>query len=253
MLASLIAERYSKALFRSARAENALPEVGRQAGILRQGLADSAVIASFLGDPLTEPSEKLKVLASVFNGDPHPVVRAFLAAVLENKRERFLPAILDAFAVLLDGAEGRVRATLTTARPLGPKELGLLQDDLSRRLGRTVVLLPFADKSLLGGAVLKVGDTVFDGSVRGGLERLGRRLQEGPTLRSKPTSAAKGGGKSVPKTGAGVKKTVRRAAVKVKTKSVPAKKKGAPAKKKGASPPKKAAPAKKKAAKKSQP
>jgi len=184
MLASLIAERYSKALLRAALAENALDEVGGETEILRSALEGAAEAASFLGDPVAQASEKLRVLTGVFDGGGHPIVRGFLSTVLDHKRERFLPAILKAFAGLRDEAQGRVKATFTTARDLPVKEKELLQAALSRRLDRSVVLLPFTDRNLLGGAVLKIGDRVFDGSVQSGLLRLGRLLNEAPGARS---------------------------------------------------------------------
>ncbi|HTB21762.1 MAG TPA: ATP synthase F1 subunit delta [bacterium] len=206
MLASLLAERYSKALLRAARAENALPKVGSQAATLREALAGAADSAAFLGDPLAEPGEKLRVLTSVFKDGGHPLLRGFLTAVLEHKRERFLPAILAAFGGLCDAAEGRLAASLGTARSLPAAERALLEASLSRSLKRTVTLEPYTDKALLGGAVLKLGDTVYDGSLRNGLIRLGRMLNEGPAPRApknpkpaQPKAPAKAKAKAKPK------------------------------------------------------
>ncbi len=56
----------------------------------------------------------------------------------------------------------------------------LLESALSERLGRTVALEPYTDRQLLGGAVLRLGDAVFDGSLRSGLTRLGQQLRRGP-------------------------------------------------------------------------
>jgi len=180
MLASLIAERYSKALLRAARTDGALAEVGVQAESLRLGLAGAADAAAFLGDPLIQAGEKLRALTGVFKYGAHPLLRGFLGAVLEHKRERFLPAILAAFARLRDEAQGRSTASFGTARPLKRVELSLLESALSKRLKRSITLEPYTDRKLLGGAVLKMGDTVFDGSLRSGLTRLGRQLAEGP-------------------------------------------------------------------------
>jgi F-type H+-transporting ATPase subunit delta len=179
MLASLIAERYAKALLRAAQAEKALGEVGAQAEVLRLGLVTAKNAAAFLNDPVAEPQGKLKVLSSVFEGGAHPILQAFLLAALEQKRERFLPAILHKFAELRDEAEGRATASVGTAHPLAPAERQLLEKALSKRLGRAVALQPYTDKSLLGGAVLKLGDTVFDGSLRSRLNRLGSLLAKG--------------------------------------------------------------------------
>lgn len=198
MLASLIAERYAKALLRAAQAEGALAEVATQAELLRQGLAAAEGADEFLGNPVAEPQRKLEALCGVFSGQVHPVVQAFLQAVLEQKRERYLPVILAAFAGMRDAAEGRTRADIGTVRALSASERGLLEETLSKRLGREVLLKPYTDRDLLGGAVLKMGDTVFDGSLRMRLSKLGRLLSEGqpPRPKSAPSKPAEGGARS---------------------------------------------------------
>jgi F-type H+-transporting ATPase subunit delta len=248
MLASLIAERYSKALLRAARTEGSLAEVGAQAEALRLGLGGAADAAAFLGDPLTEPHEKLRILTGVFKDGGHPLLRGFLGAVLEHKRERFLPAILAAFARLRDEAEGRATAPFGTARPLAKAERSLIESALSRRLKRTITLEPYTDSNLLGGAVLKLGDTVFDGSIRNSLNRLGRRLAEGPApARQKTPPKAPERKNAAP--GAKAPKSVKGAKPGA---SAAAPKKAAPAIRAAAKPKKKAAP-KKKTAKKVKP
>lgn len=198
MLSSIIAERYAKALLRAAQAEDALDAVGIQAQALAQALAGAEAAQRFLSDPVAMASDKLKVLESAFEGGLHPLVRAFLEAVLQQKRERFLPGILAAFNAYRDEAQGRVKASLGTARVLPAAERQLLEQGLSQRLGRQVSLAPYTDKALLGGAVLRVGDTIYDASLLGRLKKLGQLLAEGPPPRPKraPLHSAGGGAKS---------------------------------------------------------
>lgn len=200
MLASLISERYAKALLRACQAEKALDAVGPQAAGLAAALAQAEGAARLLTDPFAEPEAKLAVLSGAFEGGPHPIFKAFLLAVLQQKRERFLPGILQAFAALRDEAEGRTEAAFGTARELPAGERQLLEKSLSQRLGREVTLKPYTDKELLGGAVLRVGDTVFDGSLRSRLQRLGQILREGQPPRPKgaPAGSAAGGAKTKP-------------------------------------------------------
>jgi F-type H+-transporting ATPase subunit delta len=198
MLSELIAERYAKALLRAAGAEKALAEVGAQAADLAVGLKHVKGAASFLEDPLSEASAKLAVFEAAFDGGLHPLLRSFLQTVLEHKRERFLPLILARFLQMRDEAEGRVQASLGTARPLAAEERRLLEAELGRRLGRQVILEPYTDKDLLGGAVLRLGDRVYDASLRGRLQRLARLLSEGafPPKRASKGKAAGGGKKN---------------------------------------------------------
>ncbi len=223
MLASLIAERYAKALLRAAQAEQALAAVGAQAQGLSQALKGAEGAERFLADPIAEPAAKLAVMTAAFEGGPHAVLRSFLEAVLAQKRERFLPLILAAFLKLRDEAEGRSEASLGTARPLAAGEVKLLETELSKRLGREVTLKPYTEKELLGGAVLRLGDTVYDASLRSRLKRLGQILAEGPPPRPKraPETPAKGAVKSKP----GAKKAAAKAKPKAAKPSKPAKKK----------------------------
>lgn len=254
MLSSLIAERYAKALLRAAQAENALEPVGAQAHGLRQALAQAEGAERFLTDPLAEAGEKLGILDHAFEGGAHPLFKSFLRAVLEQKRERFLPEVLDAFVAMLDEAEGRVLVSMGTARNLPSAEREVLEKALSQRLGRSVQLQPYTDKSLLGGATLRIGDTLFDASMQGRLNRLKRVLTEGPPPRPKraPTNSAAG---AVQKKAEGKPAKPGAASTKASTgkrKAPPSKKKVTTVKKKaaGKAPAKKKAAAKKKVAKK---
>jgi len=244
MLASLISERYAKALLRAAQAESALDAVGPQARGLELALRAADGAGRFLSDPVALAADKLNLIEGAFEGGLHPLFKAFLKAVLHQKRERFLPRILANFGALMDEAEGRVEAKLGTARVLPAQERAMLESALSQRLGREVTLKPYSDKALLGGAVLRIGDTVYDASLRGRLSRLGKLLAEGPSQRPKHAAAKKNASgkpsssrKAAPKKAAAAKKAQ---PSKKKTATIKAK---APAKKKAAA--KKTKPAKK--------
>lgn len=233
MLASLIAERYAKALLRAAQAELALDDVGAQAEGLSVALLKAEGAQRFLADPLAQPGAKLAVMTAAFEGGPHAVLKSFLEAVLEHKREKFLPLILAAFAKLKDEAQGRTQAALGTARPLEARQVKLLESSLSQRLGRTVTLKPYTEKELLGGAVLRLGDTVYDASLRSRLQKLGRLLSEGPAPKLKAAAPAKASKKKAVAKKAAAKKPVAKKAV--PKKAAPAKK-AAPVKKAAAKP-----------------
>jgi len=214
MLATLIAERYAKALLTAAQNEKALAVVGAQAGLLSGALHGAEGATAFLADPLAGAEAKLKVLGAAFGETPHPLMKAFLQTVLEHKRERFLPGILAAFSALVDEAEGRVHAQLGTAKPLPAATRKLLEGALSQRLGRKVALEPYTDRALLGGAVLRLGDTVFDGSLRSSLNRLGQQLRKGPVAKAPKAAKPYAAKKAAPKKAPVKKPTAKKAAKK---------------------------------------
>ncbi|MCY4158627.1 MAG: ATP synthase F1 subunit delta, partial [Bacteroidetes bacterium] len=119
---------------------------------------------------------KSAVLESLFAEHIHSITLQFLQMLVQRERESFLGSILARFLVLSDEAQG-----ITSVRVLVHSELSMngqmrLQNALSTRLNRNVRLEVIVDPGLMGGIVLKIGDTVYDGSVRHQLSLLQARL-----------------------------------------------------------------------------
>ncbi len=174
MLASLIAQRYAKALFAAAGDAQDLERVAAEAEGLAAALTPAAL--SVLSRPTLAAVQKLGLFEKAFAGGASPVLMAFLKAVLENKRERYLPQTLAQFKALVMESQGRVNASLTSAVPLSAKDLALLGEALGRRFRKRIELTALSDARLLGGLKLQVGDTVYDGSLAARLDQLARAL-----------------------------------------------------------------------------
>src|SRR2546428_14053903 len=93
---------------------------------------------------------------------------------------RPLGEIACGFPALVDRQAGRIRATVTSAGPLGEHELERLREAIGRATGRAVVLESKTDSSLIGGVVAQVGPTMMDGSLRTQLGRIRHGLKRGP-------------------------------------------------------------------------
>ena len=102
--------------------------------------------------------------------------RNFLHLLADNRRLKLLPEIAAQFEVLRSEAERIADVEITSAQQLSAKQASSLQTVLERRLGLTVRLHPQVDQSLLGGAIVRYGDFVVDGSLRGRIERLGAAM-----------------------------------------------------------------------------
>ncbi|MDQ2923601.1 MAG: ATP synthase F1 subunit delta, partial [Candidatus Dormibacteraeota bacterium] len=98
--------------------------------------------------------------------------------LIESKRVREINAILDEYERLADEAAGRVRATVTTAIELTPRDRERVAGELSKRIGKEVKLQVEVDPKILGGLKLQYGDHLVDASVATRLEQLRRRLAE---------------------------------------------------------------------------
>jgi len=105
-----------------------------------------------------------------------PVVVNFLSLVKDRRRVALLPDICLAFRDQMDARLGIVRARVASARPLSGAQQKDLIERLQRATGKTVDVDCSVDPALVGGATVAIGSTVYDGSVRGQLEGLRRRM-----------------------------------------------------------------------------
>jgi F-type H+-transporting ATPase subunit delta len=104
------------------------------------------------------------------------VVRNFVAVVIDKQRTGFLDDIVRQFQQEMNQRLGFADAEITTARSLTEGERSRMEQDLSRLIGKQIRAHYEEDRSLLGGAIARVGSTVYDGSVKGQLERIRQQL-----------------------------------------------------------------------------
>jgi F-type H+-transporting ATPase subunit delta len=193
MLATIIAQRYAKALLSSATDEGVEDRLVGEVSALAEALGEDADVRRFLAEPLSSADDKLGVLLSAFPEPPHALLKQFLRTVMENRRERFLPGMLREFLKLLRETKGELRAELATAFKLDDRQRKLLETELSKRFDRNVELIPVVDRHLVGGATLRVGDTIYDGSLKGALAKLEASLKKAPAPKrlAKPKATKK--------------------------------------------------------------
>ena len=103
-------------------------------------------------------------------------VRNFVAVIIDHGRTRFLSEIVAQFSRELNHRLGFADAEITTVRELQADERSAMERDLQRVTGKRIHARYQLDRSLLGGAVVRVGSTVYDGSVKGQLERIRQQL-----------------------------------------------------------------------------
>ena len=144
---------------------------------LAQALALSAELRVVLETPSVPSSQKLKVLdAIVAKVGASPVARNFLAVLVQNRRIAALGEIVRLFEVEMNERRGFSEAEVSSWRELGEDEKRSLASSLEAVLGKKVRARYRKDESLLGGARIRVGSTIWDGSVRGRLRKLKEQL-----------------------------------------------------------------------------
>jgi F-type H+-transporting ATPase subunit delta len=171
-------------MFRVAQENNALAEVSASLAVGRDILKDGQVVR-YLANPALTDDERLAFLTelfrsaegedSVFGGSSDHGVNA-LKLLLEYGRVAVLPEIADHFDMLKAEVENTVEVTVTSASALSAEQQATITAALKARLGRNISLSTEIDENLIGGAVIRAGDVVIDGSVRARLDGLANAL-----------------------------------------------------------------------------
>ena len=164
---------YAKALFALARKANSL--AATSTGLQRAAtvVADPAV-HSLLGSPHVTAAQLADLVNGIAGLDDNG--RDFVSLLAQNRRLGFLPEIAALFEQMKSEVENAVDVEVVAAAQLTPDQESRYAAALQKKLGRQVRLHTKVDGNLLGGAVLKAGDLVIDGSLKGRLERLATEL-----------------------------------------------------------------------------
>ena len=180
MTAGAAASRYARALFDVVLKEG--KDVEKVQGELQQfaELFGGAQLAQVLGNPGI-PATKKKALAQALIDRAGPITAPLAKLILvlaEKDRLSLLSGIARAYNERVMDHLKIVRGDVTTAVPLAPEKLRLLEQGLARATGRTVVLEARVDPSIIGGVVTRLGSTVYDGSVTTQLQKMKQSLIE---------------------------------------------------------------------------
>jgi len=170
-----IARPYARAAFSEALKEKRLKQWDEALSVAAQVVADPRV-QQLLSSPHVTPAELAKLVIDIAGSRLDEHGRNFVVTLAENRRLGYLPEIAALFHELKDTAEGVADVTVVSAVPLDGEQQRTLAEALARKLKREVRLHLELDPSLLGGAVLRAGDLVIDGSLRARLNRIAQVL-----------------------------------------------------------------------------
>jgi F-type H+-transporting ATPase subunit delta len=174
-----IARNYAEALLALARKAKDLDGWGALVGGLADAIQSDERLTNFLAAPQVSASEKNRLLERALAGNvPRPLLR-FVQKVVDNRRQMLLPDIATEYANLVDEQTGRVHAQVTVAREVTDGDRASIAARLSEALGKTVVPHIHVNPGILGGVLVRIGDTVMDGSVRKRIATLRSRLMAG--------------------------------------------------------------------------
>jgi F-type H+-transporting ATPase subunit delta len=172
---STLARPYAKAAFEYAREHDALALWSEQLGTVAAAVADEG-LSSVLDNPSLTAAAQAQTVTDVCGDALGAEMRNFVSILAENKRLSLLPEIHSQFAQFKANLEKSVDVEVVSAFDLDDSTRDRLADVLGRKLEREVRVSTTTDSNLLGGVLIRAGDLVIDGSVRGRLNKLAEAM-----------------------------------------------------------------------------
>ena len=172
---STLARPYAKAAFEYARDSSALSAWSEQLATAAAVTIDSRM-ELVLNDPSLTAEQQARTLSEVCGDELIAQVSNFIAILAANKRLALLPEIHSMFAQYKANQEKSVDVEVVSAFELADATRDNLADVLGKKLEREVTVRTYTDQNLLGGVLIRAGDLVIDGSVRGRLNKLAEAL-----------------------------------------------------------------------------
>jgi F-type H+-transporting ATPase subunit delta len=173
------AMQYANAFADIAVAQGAPQTSVKQLADFGEAFATSAELRNFLGSPAVDTKAKHRVIEKIIaQQGAGKIVRNFLFVILDHHRAQILPEIIAAVQNVVRQRQGIAEAEVSSAVELSSAQKTELAKTLSRLTGKRIEPKYSLDPALLGGAIARVGDTIYDGSLRSRLAEMRTRLAE---------------------------------------------------------------------------
>lgn len=163
---------YAKALYAAAQKAGSLDEVAADFDAVMKVLDSHPEFMDFARSGMIAAEDRAAMYHRAFDGKASPLFVSFLRTIARHGRQQMLRAVYRAFREMNDGRLGQVRVEVITPTPLESAVEIRLADSLQKSLGKKPIFEPKIDPSLIGGVMLRVGDTVYDASVATQLEKI---------------------------------------------------------------------------------
>jgi F-type H+-transporting ATPase subunit delta len=173
MVTGSLARRYARAILELGTAHGNLDQLGAELRSLAHAMKESAELVSSLTNPAIRRADRRRVIDAVLQrvgASQH--TKNLIYILLDGERLASLPSISREVDAMIEARSGRISAEVTSARPLDAAALGQITAALEKLSGKQVSVTRREDPDLLGGVVAKLGDTVYDGSLRTQLRNL---------------------------------------------------------------------------------
>ncbi|HOA81343.1 MAG TPA: F0F1 ATP synthase subunit delta [Defluviitaleaceae bacterium] len=174
----LISSRYAKALFDLAVESNKINEFENQVHNLYEILNSEKDFMQILQHPQIVADEKIELLKKVFESKVSDEIMGLLVLIIRKNREEYILDILNSFLNRIKEYKGIVTATVITAVALSNEQINLIKAKLTNSLKKQVQIETQIDQSIIGGLIIRVGDSILDASIGGKLQSLKASLYD---------------------------------------------------------------------------
>jgi F-type H+-transporting ATPase subunit delta len=179
LIGSSIAKRYAKAFFEIAGEENRYEQYYEELSRFSSVLAQNKNLSEFLDNPIFDQADKKQITDTILQKlSLSPITDNFIKVLVDKRRIGILTEIETCYQQMMDEILKKARVSVKTAFPLSPELSENLRKRLEQLTGRNVEMTVSEDLSLLGGVVVAVGDTLYDGSIRTQLNKIRNLLGE---------------------------------------------------------------------------
>jgi F-type H+-transporting ATPase subunit delta len=170
------ARRYATALFASAQKQGKLDAIERDMTGMLELMQQTPALRQMWESPQVPTGRKRELLRTLFENTFDPLTLSFLRLLVDKRREDILEAVDFELRQQADASRHVVRAEATFAVPPTHEEQESLIKSLEHRTGERVLMTVEVNPGILGGVIVRMQDTIIDGSVRGSLERMREQL-----------------------------------------------------------------------------
>ena len=170
-----IARPYAQAAFEHAKDMDHVAQWSDMLALLGRIIADSRVIP-LLSNPKVTDRQLQEFIFEVCGDKLSQDGKNFIKILIKAERLPHLPQIARLFGAMRAQAEGRIDVEVVSAHALQADQKQRISESMAKRLGKTVTITSSVDESLIGGAVIRAGDSVIDASIRGKLAELKNQL-----------------------------------------------------------------------------
>lgn len=173
----LVGDRYAKALIELSSAGISISNsIADDLKLVTETIENSHELKAALEHPSYSTNQKIAVLDKLFKGKVQDLTLRLLNLLANRRRLELLPAIRDSYHRLLNEKQNIVTARLISSEALSPSNLADIKARLNEYLGKNLILETAIDPSLIAGFILRIGDQVIDGSLKGRLNNLEKVL-----------------------------------------------------------------------------